>query len=865
MLRNFILLLLAVMVPLRAQNGDKAGEAQSDVVAAHLIPPAPVLSPEQQVQTFRLPPGFVAEVVAAEPLVRTPVAIQFDHRGRLWVVEMSGYMRTAEGVGESEPNGSVVILDDDDGDGRMDRRTVFAEGLVMPRSLMLTHGGALVAEPPRIWFLRDTDGDGRADEKLLVAEDYAPQNDPALGAKSNPEHASNGLMRALDNWVYSANHTVRFRHGGGSPTNWIREDTAFRGQWGISQDDEGRLYFNSNSDQIRADLLPGRSLQRNPNLRQPFGLNAQLAASQRVWPGRVTPGVNRGYQPNTLTPEGKLSQFTAACGPLVYRGDQFPEEFRGDVFLCEPSANLIRRNRIRNENGILTATNAYPESEFLTSTDERFRPVSLQNGPDGGLYVVDLARGLIQHRIYLTSYLRKQIESRGLQAPADLGRIYRIIHSGRTPARRDSMSKAPGLPELLARLTNPNGFWRDKAQQLLVERREPGTEIALTGLLASAKTPALGRLHALWTLEGLGALRAQHFVMALEDPETRVRTAALRTLESLRPGPEREAAIEALLLRAGTVRPDSQPQLLLTLGDLSTPQADNVMKAILMNGPASRLRFDAAISGLRGREFRFLQLLLSDPLCGPSRKDHTPLISGIVQCIAQSGDPEAISGTLKLAGKRSSVDWQLLAILDGYLALVPNPKAPGAPKPRAIQLPSEPVGLKELGRLKEVEVADRLVRLESLFAWPGKPVLESNAVRPVRVLDVASKESIERGREIYPTICGACHQPHGRGQEGLAPPLLDSEWALGSEQRLIRIVLQGVRDAITVKGVRYELNMPALAEALDDRQIADVLSYVRREWGHTADPVEVETVRKVRMVESNREDSWTQGELLRIP
>jgi len=865
MLHTFLILLAVVAAPLLAQNGDKAGEPQAEVVPGHLIPPAPVLTAEQQVRTFRLPPGFVAEVVAAEPLVKTPVAIQFDHRGRLWVVEMSGYMRTPDGGGEPEPTGSVVILDDTDGDGRMDRRTVFADGLVMPRALMLVQDGALVAEPPRIWFLRDTDGDGRADEKLLVATDYAAQNDPAMGAKSNPEHASNGLLRALDNWVYSANHTVRFRHAGGSPTNWIREDTAFRGQWGISQDDEGRLFYNSNSDQIRADLLPGRSLQRNPNLRQPFGLNAQLADSQRVWPGRVTPGVNRGYQPNTLTAEGKLAQFTAACGPLVYRGDQFPEDFRGDVFLCEPSANVIRRNRIRNDDGILAATNAYPEAEFMTSTDERFRPVSLQNGPDGALYVVDIARGLIQHRIYLTSYLRKQIESRSLQNPADLGRIYRIVHAGRIPARSDSMSAKPALPELLSRLSSPNGFWRDTAQRLLVDRREAGTDVALTGLLASKTTPAIGRLHALWTLEGLGALRAQHFSAALEDPDSRVRTAALRVVESFREGPEREAVLEALFLRAGFVRPESQPQLLLTLGDIATPQADAVMKVILMNGPPSRLRFDAAISGLKGREFRFLQLLVSDPLCGPSRKDHAPLVSGIVQCIANAGDPESIAGAVKLAGKRPSMDWQMLAILDGFGALVPNSKAPGAPKPRTIQLASEPNGLKDLQKFGEPEVKTRLARLEPLFNWPGKVFADAIPAKLVKPLSTEDKESIERGREVYPTICGACHQPHGRGQEGLAPPLVDSEWVLGSEQRLVRIALHGLRDAITVKGVRYELNMPALAEALDDRQIADVLSYIRREWGHTGDPVAMEAVTKIRASEAKREDSWTQGELLKVP
>ena len=148
-----------------AQNGDKAGEVQKETVPADRIPPAPVLSPADELKSFRVPAGFQVELVAAEPLVHSPVQAQFDHRGRLWVVEMSGYMPNPEGTGEQEPTGSIVILEDTDGDGRMDKRTVFLDRLVMPRSVMLVGGGALVAEPPKVWFAKDTDGDGKADEK----------------------------------------------------------------------------------------------------------------------------------------------------------------------------------------------------------------------------------------------------------------------------------------------------------------------------------------------------------------------------------------------------------------------------------------------------------------------------------------------------------------------------------------------------------------------------------------------------------------------------------------------------------------------------------------------------------------------------
>ncbi len=856
-----------------AQNGDKPGEAQREVVPADRIPPAPVLSPADQIRTFRLPPGFSAEIVAAEPLVHSPVAVEFDPQGRLWVVEMIGYMPDQEARGEANPTGSVVILTDTDGDGRMDTRTVFADQLVMPRAIHLTHGGALIAEPPKLWWMKDTNGDGKADEKILVASDYATQNDPALGLKSNPEHASNGLLRNLDNWIYSANHTVRFRNTAGpqavgSAPTWIREETVTRGQWGISHDDAGRLFYNSNSDQIRGDLLPAHYLSRNPNLRSAAGVNAQLAKSQQVWPSRVNPGVNRGYQPNTLTPEGKLASFTAACGPLVYRGDQFPENFRGDVFLCEPSANLIRRNKLNEQDGVITATNAYESDEFLTSTDERFRPVNLQNGPDGALYVVDMARGLIQHRIYLTSYLRKQIESRGLQAPTDLGRIYRIVHSGKLPDRKARLTEKASTRELATRLSSANGFWRDTAQRLLVENpTAESAEVLQQLVIQRDTTPAVVRLQALWTLEGQGRVNLETLLSAIDDPDSGVRSAAFRITDSLPAGPMREAAAERMIQRAPSVRGEAQIALLCSLGNIGTPAADAAMRFLLMTGPATPLRQDAAISGLKGRELVFLTQLLSDAQCGPDKQDHAPLVSKLARCIGSAGRPAEIAGALNLAAKLKDSEWPMVALLDGFAGLVPV-ASKGAPAPKIKQtgLPAEPEGLLALRRSTRTEIVERIQKIDSLYFWPGKSAsADTLAAAQVQALPPAAKASFERGREIYPTICGACHQPHGNGQEGLAPPLVDSEWVLGSDQRLIRVVLHGLRDAITVKGVRYELNMPALAEALDDSQIADSLTYIRREWGHAAAPVSTEAVKAVRALESKREDSWTQAELQKIP
>ena len=864
--RCSVAVLLCTAGVILAQRGDKTNEVQRETVPRELIPPAPVLSAEDQLKTFRLPPGFRAEIVASEPLVTTPVTIQFDHRGRLWVLEMNGYMRTPEGRDELEPAGNVVILEDTDGDGRRDRRTLFLDRLVMPRALVLAGDGVIVAEPPNLWFCRDINGDDRCDQKELLTGAYAVEDDPKLGERANPEHSSNSLVWALDNWIYSANHTTRYRLTRGvSAAALQKEGTIFRGQWGLSQDDYGRLYYNSNSDQLRADPVPSHYLARNPNLRQPHGANVQLVKDQRVWPIRVNPGVNRGYQPNQLTPEGRLATFTGACGPVVYRGDQFPKEFRGDVFLCEPTANLIRRNRILDQAGSLTATNAYDRAEFLASTDERFRPVNLFNGPDGALYVVDIARGLIQHRIYLTSYLRKQTESRNLQTPVNLGRIYRIVHADRPVRRKDFLPVKPTTEQLIEHLSHPNGFWRDIAQQQLIEGRDVAAVPQLRKLAIAQHHPApLGRLHALWTLEGLDQVDLPTLEATAQDPIPQVRNAALRLSEAFLKTEHRDESIQMVLSRAGFVPQDEQLQLLLTLGEMATPAADTISRILLMNGPASLLRFDATISGLKGRELEFIESLVGDPVCATTKPEHAPLLFGLAKCVTHEGIPERIERLLDRVANLNPGGWQQIAILDGAIASQPiAPKSGTSIKPLALQ--SEPRSLAVIAGSGDPRLQERVTRLSALFSWPGKAASTNPPPLAVAELTGVQKDSQLRGKELYAVVCGACHQPHGNGQPGLAPPLRDSEWALGSEQRLIRIALHGMRDAVTVKGEKWELSMPTLAEAFNDQQVADVLTYIRREWGHTAAPVAVETVTAIRALHAKREDAWTEPELLKIP
>ncbi|MFN0066178.1 MAG: c-type cytochrome [Limisphaerales bacterium] len=838
--------LVALTLPAAAQNGDKPGENQQLPVPRELIPPAPPLSPEEALKRLRLPPGLRAELVAAEPLVHTPVAVTWDADGRLWVCEMRGYMQDFEAASEQTPDGEIAVLEDTDGDGRMDRRTTFLGGLVMPRALAVLPAGVLVAEPPNLWFCRDTDGDLKCDDKQLVSDSY--------GNQKNPEHNANGLLPALDNWIYSANHTNRHRLAGGQ---WRTGPAIFRGQWGLTQDDTGRLIYNSNSDWLRGDLVPAEALLRNPSLNRPFGGNVQFAKDQSVWPSRVTPGINRGYQKPMLR-DGRLAIFTAACGPGVYRGDALPAEFRGQVFVCEPSGNLVRRAVLSEDaDGVVTGRNAHERDEFLTSTDERFRPVNTYTGPDGALYVVDMARGLIQHRIYLTTFLRNQIEERELLAPVDRGRIYRIVPDGWKPGATPHLARAT-VAELIAALSHANGWWRDTAQQQLVARGG-GTAVEPLRELAGRPGAGLAAVHALWSLEGLGALDAGTVRRSLASADRGLRQQALRAAAGL---PPQELAALRRDIDAAAADPDSRVRREAVFTAAATPGGpplEFAAAALERDSPLPLTR-DAVFSGLSGRELELIEALLTGPAWQQEAPGRAEALAALARCVVAEGHGQRVGRLLE--GVASAAAWPRAALIAGLAGLVPaTPPSQTPPKIIPVKL-SHPPRLFAGAATNAGPTAGQLQRAASLFTWPGKPGAASET--EAASLSAEEQQRFEAGRELYSVICGACHQPNGKGQDGLAPPLLGTDWVLGSPERLVGIVLHGLRGPIEINGQHWEMEMPGL-NLLEDEEIAAVLTYIRREWGHSAAPVGPETVARVRAASAERTDPWTVKDLQAQP
>ena len=477
---------------------------------------SPVVSAANSISMMKIEEGFDIKLIASEPLVSTPVAMSFDSKGRMWVVEMTGYMPDTLGRGEDIPNGKVIILEDQNKDGVFDTRKIFLDSLVLPRAICLIDNGILVAESPNLWFY--TIENDKPVKKSLV--------DSAYAVDGNVEHQPNGLLRALDNWIYNAKSSKRYRKYGES---WRIESTHFRGQWGISQDDYGRLYYNGNSSNVEGDFFsPGLGFS-NPNQKGVSGYNERPVPNNRVYPARPTPGVNRGYMPGTLDDSLRLMNFTAACGPLIYRGSIFGKAYAFNAFVPEPSANLIKRNILTEDEIGVKGKQAYAGKEFLASIDERFRPVALYNGPDGAMYVLDMYRGIIQHKTYETPYLINQIKTRDLSAPLSCGRIYKIFPKGKEPVNK-AIALEPNT--LVSQLGDGNGFVRDRAQQAILDRHL-SSAIPFLKIAIRETSNHLKAIHAMWVLEGLNALETNDLLQLMSARDWHVKVQALTVLPSV--------------------------------------------------------------------------------------------------------------------------------------------------------------------------------------------------------------------------------------------------------------------------------------------------------------------------------------------
>ncbi|MAU72580.1 MAG: dehydrogenase [Pseudozobellia sp.] len=445
--------------------------------------------PTISLEGYEIEEGFELSVIASEPFLEAPVQIDFDSKGRIWVAEMNGFMRDVDGTGENRPTGTIKILEDLDQDGVVDHSKIFIDSLVMPRALAMAYGGLLYVEPPNLYFV-DIDENDQPINRVLVDSLYA--------LEGNPEYQPNGLRLNIDNWFYNAGSHFKYQRKNGE---WIKKPTTYRGQWGVSQDNFGRLYYNNNSTQLLGDYILPNRLVRNEYMIPNKGVNQKLTKDQNVYPIHAA-RVNRGYVDGVLNKDSLLLEVTAACSPLVYRGSAFPANYDQNVFVCIPEINAIKRNILSFEGNKVVAKQAWNNKEFLASTDEGFRPVNLSVGPDGNMYVVDMHRGVIQHNAFLSPYLKKKAKEFKLDTIVTSGRILKITSKSSKVREIPNLDEASDS-ELVALLSHENGYIRDQAQHRLVYKGSNDVVPLLKDLANDTQRP-IAQIHALNTLNGLG-------------------------------------------------------------------------------------------------------------------------------------------------------------------------------------------------------------------------------------------------------------------------------------------------------------------------------------------------------------------------
>ncbi len=479
----------------------------------------PPLSPAEAIKTIEVPKGYRLECIASEPMVEEPASFAFDGNGALYVCEWRTYMQDEHGTKELDPVSRIVKLTDTNGDGIMDKRTVFIDNVILPRTVLPLHDRVLVifTGSNSVWAYFDDNKDGVADRRELAFEGGVNGG--------NIEHQNSGMLWNLDNTICTNDYRFTYRDG---KLKAGKHALARISQWGLAHDDDGRLVGTwagganpAHSFQLPAGYPILKINEHADGYKIPY-------ASCKVWDQS-----SGGYKTDE---QRVLRDFSACCGQSVLRSPLMPE-FYGHVATCEPVGRLIRMSTIDWKDGLGIADNSFPKSEFIRSTDAYFRPVWSASAPDGTFVFSDLYRGIIQEKNWFPTTSGKpewveryhRVKKWGMIEVVRHGRIYRMVPDGRKPGPQPRMlDETPA--QLVAHLANPNGWWRDTAQTLLVTRRDLSVVPALMTMAAThADTNA--RIHALWTLQGLDALPKESIIAAMKNAVPRVRRAAVQLAE----------------------------------------------------------------------------------------------------------------------------------------------------------------------------------------------------------------------------------------------------------------------------------------------------------------------------------------------
>lgn len=486
-------------------------------------PPVLPLPVDKEREKFLLPAGYQLEAVLTEPAIQQPGAITFDGNGRMYVLELRTYMLTADSEGTLNPVSGISRWEDLDNDGVYEKGTMFVDSLVFPRFVLPVGPNSILtmeSNADNVYKYTDTDNDGRADKKEFFTDNF--------GRAGNVEHQQAFLYWGMDNWLYSTVNPFRVRE---TADGVVRESTASNhAQWGITHDDDGKLWFQGGSNG-----LP--SYFQFPVHYGDYIVEENFAEGFDVpWGAPVLVADMQGGMGAVRMPEGTLNRVTGAAGNDMFRGNRLPKDMVGQYFYGEPVARIVRQVNAEVKDGLTTLHNVYQDqhSEFIRSTDPLFRPVDMATAPDGTMYIVDMYHGIIQEGEWtpVGSYLRAKIEQYQLDKVVGLGRIWRLTHKDFARDKTKPRMYEESSAQLLKYLEHPNGWWRDMAQQVLVQRNDVSVAPALVKMVQSSDN-LLARFHALWVLEGIGKLESSLVKEMMNDPNPRMRVQALWVSETL--------------------------------------------------------------------------------------------------------------------------------------------------------------------------------------------------------------------------------------------------------------------------------------------------------------------------------------------
>ncbi len=691
----------------------------------------PPLSPEASLKAMRARPGFKVELVASEPLIADPIAFDWSADGRLWVLEMGDYPLGVDGQGA--PGGRLRVLTDTDGDGRYDTAVTFLDKLSCPEGLHVWRNGVVVIAGKDLFYAEDTNGDGVADVREVLFTGFS---------EGNQQHRANGFTYGLDGWLYGANgesdgnvRAVGFaqraasvplaspqnrqQDAGGTinirgqdfrfdPDHRLFEAIGGRTQYGLYRDDFGNWFGNNNSTWLWHHFFPVPYLSRNPllPLKTTKRTLANYADFTRCFP--ISKTLSRFNDPFGA------NHVTSGNSPVPYRDELFGKDFATSIFISEPVHNLVHREVLEPDGVTFKSHRAADEtnSEFLASSDNWFRPTMLATGPDGALYVADMYRLVIEHPQWIPVEMQKRLD---LRAGADKGRIYRVLPEGVAHRKIPNLARMSSA-ELAAALDSPNGWQRDTAQRLLLERGDKSVAAALEHHAKNAKDAKV-RIQALWTLSGLNALSSELLLVALKDSSDAVKEQAVklseRTLALVAQESERRALLGTNVLIAGPSR-----------AMLGAPITDALLKFVADSSP--RLRYQLAFTLGEWNDPRAADALLK--LFHDTDEN--------IRNAALSSAPRHAKSLVALIEKLPADD-KTRAHLPMLQKLAANPPASVAP-------------VKFIDRTSALTPEQKAERVKILARYADVPKLRGDATA---------------GAALFKANCIQCHRAHGEGAE----------------------------------------------------------------------------------------------------